>query len=304
MTHKALNVCVMLGGPSAEREVSLRSGAAAARALRGLGHTVRELDPAGAGWQLPPDTDVVFLALHGTYGEDGGVQERLEELGAPYTGCGPEASRIAFDKVLTKKRCLRDGIPTARFAVLAAPRPDLPPGWIPPVVLKPVRQGSSIGLQFVERAEQWKAALAEAFRHDTEVLMEEKIIGRETTVGILEDRALPVVEIRVKSGAFDYRNKYTEGAAEHFCPADFDAVTTAKIQAAALGAFRAIGGRDFARVDVMVAPGGGPVVLEVNTLPGLTELSIMPEAAAAAGLNYGQLCQRMIDLALKRSPRK
>jgi D-alanine-D-alanine ligase len=284
--------------------VSLRSGAAAARALRGLGHTVRELDPAGAGWQLPPDTDVVFLALHGTYGEDGGVQARLEELGAPYTGCGPEASRIAFDKVLTKKRCLRDGIPTARFAVLAAPRPDLPPGWIPPVVLKPVRQGSSIGLQFVERAEQWKAALAEAFRHDTEVLMEEKIIGRETTVGILEDRALPVVEIRVKNGAFDYHNKYTEGAAEHFCPADFDVATTARIQAAALGAFRAIGGRDFARVDVMVTAGGDPVVLEVNTLPGLTELSIMPEAAAAARLNYGQLCQRMIDLALKRSPRK
>jgi D-alanine-D-alanine ligase len=304
MLNRSLNICVMLGGPSAEREVSLRSGAAAARALRGLGHTVRELDPAGAGWQLPPDTDVVFLALHGTYGEDGGVQARLEELGAPYTGCGPEASRIAFDKVLTKKRCLRDGIPTARFAVLAAPRPDLPPGWIPPVVLKPVRQGSSIGLQFVERAEQWKAALAEAFRHDTEVLMEEKIIGRETTVGILEDRALPVVEIRVKNGAFDYHNKYTEGAAEHFCPADFDVATTARIQAAALGAFRAIGGRDFARVDVMVTAGGDPVVLEVNTLPGLTELSIMPEAAAAARLNYGQLCQRMIDLALKRSPRK
>ena len=304
MTHKALNVCVMLGGPSAEREVSLRSGAAAARALRGLGHKVRELDPAGADWRLPPDTDVVFLALHGTYGEDGGVQARLEELGAPYTGCGPEASRIAFDKVLTKKCCLRDGIPTARFAVLAAPRPDLPPGWTPPVVLKPARQGSSIGLQFVERAEQWEAALAEAFRYDSEVLMEEKIIGRETTVGILEDRALPVAEIRVKSGAFDYRNKYTAGAAEHFCPADFDAATTGKIQAAALGAFRAIGGRDFARVDVMVSAGGGPVVLEVNTLPGLTELSIMPEAAAAAGLNYGQLCQRMVDLALKHSLRK
>jgi len=300
MSNKSLNICVMLGGPSAEREVSLRSGAAAAKALRGLGHQVRELDPAGAAWLLPPDTDVVFLALHGTYGEDGGVQARLEELGAPYTGCGPEASRIAFDKVLTKKRCLRDGIPTARFEVLSAPRPDLPPGWTPPVVLKPVRQGSSIGLQFVERAEQWQAALAESFRHDSEVLMEEKIVGRETTVGILEDRALPVAEIRVKSGAFDYRNKYTAGAAEHFCPADFDAATTARIQAAALGAFRAIGGRDFARVDVMVTAGGDPVVLEVNTLPGLTELSIMPEAAAAAGLNYGQLCQRMVDLALKR----
>ncbi|MGD0410383.1 MAG: D-alanine--D-alanine ligase [Verrucomicrobiota bacterium] len=304
MLNRALNICVMLGGPSAERQVSLRSGAAAAKALRALGHRVRELDPAGDSWQLPPETEVVFLALHGTYGEDGGVQARLEELGAPYTGCGPEASRTAFNKALTKQRCLSRGIPTARFDVLRAPRPDLPPGWTPPVVLKPVRQGSSIGLQFVERAEQWEAALAEAFRYDTEVLLEEKIDGRETTVGILEDRALPVAEIRVKNGPFDYRNKYTAGAAQHFCPADFDAATTARIQSAALGAFHAIGGRDFARVDVMVTGGGDPVVLEVNTLPGLTELSIMPEAAAAAGLNYGQLCQRMIDLALRRSARK
>jgi D-alanine-D-alanine ligase len=281
--------------------VSLRSGAAAARALRSLGHNVRELDPAGSSWQLPPETEVVFLALHGTYGEDGGVQARLEEWGVPYTGCGPDASRTAFDKVLTKKRCLREGIATARFAVLDAPQPDLPPGWTLPVVLKPVRQGSSIGLQFVERAEQWAGALAGALRYDTEVLLEEKIQGRETTVGILEDRALPVAEIRVKKGVFDYRNKYTAGAAEHTCPADFDAPTTARIQTAALGAFHAIGGRDFARVDVMVAAGGNPVVLEVNTLPGLTELSLLPEAAAAAGLNYGQLCQRMIDLALRRS---
>jgi D-alanine-D-alanine ligase len=252
MLNRPLNICVMLGGPSAEREVSLRSGAAAAQALRALGHNVRELDPAGNSWQLPPETDVVFLALHGTYGEDGGVQSRLEELGAPYTGCGPEASRIAFDKVLTKQRLLRESIPTARFEVLEARRPDLPPGWTPPVVLKPARQGSSIGLQFVEHAEQWGAALAEAFRHDTKVLMEERILGRETTVGILEDLALPVAEIRVKQGAFDYQNKYTAGAAEHFCPADFDAATTGRIQAAALGAFHAIGGRDFARVDVMV----------------------------------------------------
>ena len=304
MLNKSLNICVMLGGPSAEREVSLRSGAAAARALRGLGHNVRELDPAGSSWQLPPETAVVFLALHGTYGEDGGVQARLEELGVPYTGCGPAASRTAFDKVLTKQQCLRAGIPTPRFAVLRAPRPDLPPGWTPPVVLKPARQGSSIGVHFVERAEDWEAALADAFRYDTKVLLEEKIQGRETTVGILEDRSLPVVEIRVQNGAFDYRNKYTAGAAQHICPADFDAATTARIQSAALGAFRAVGGRDFARVDVMVAAGGEPVVLEVNTLPGLTELSIMPEAAAAAGLNYGQLCQRMVDLALKHSLRK
>ena len=297
---RTLNITVMLGGPSAEREVSLRSGAAVAAALRSLGHAVHQVDPREPTWQLPAGTGVVFLALHGSYGEDGTVQEQLEKAGVPYTGCGPEASRLAFDKVLTKRRCVAAGVPTARFEVFDTSAAPWPAGWKPPVVLKPVCQGSSIGLQFVEEIEQWEAALAEAFRHDSRVLMEEKIEGRETTVGILGDRPLPVVEIRVLHGTFDYKNKYTPGAAQHTCPADFDASTTARIQAAALGAFRAVGGRDYARVDVMVRPNGEPVVLEVNTLPGMTEVSILPEAAAAAGLSFPQLCQRMLDLALKR----
>jgi D-alanine-D-alanine ligase len=303
LTEK-LNITVMLGGPSAEREVSLRSGAAVARALRSLGHTVHELDPRQPSWMLPPGTDVVFLALHGSYGEDGTVQEQLEILRVPYTGCGPEASRLAFDKVSAKKRFIKAGIPTARFAVLDSPQSGWPAGWQPPVVLKPARQGSSVGLQMVEENGQWQSALAGAFRYDTQVLMEEKIIGREATVGILAGQALPVAEVRVKNGHFDYKNKYTPGAAEHFCPADFPPDTTARIQAAALGAFDAVGGRDYARVDVMVRASGDPVVLEVNTLPGMTDLSILPEAAAAAGLGYPQLCQRIIGLALERSGKK
>lgn len=294
----------MLGGPSSEREVSLRSGAAVAKALRSLGHTVHELDPREPSWMLSPGTEVVFLALHGAYGEDGTVQEQLEQLRVPYTGCGPDASRLAFDKVLTKKRCIEAGIPTARFLVFDSPQAPWPEGWEPPVVLKPVRQGSSVGLQMVEKTSQWENAMAEAFRHDTQVLMEEKIEGRETTVGIMGGQPLPVVEVRVKKGIFDYKNKYTAGAAEHFCPADFPKDATARIQGAALGAFQAIGGRDYARVDVMVRASGEPVVLEVNTLPGMTELSVLPEAAAAAGLSYPQLCQRMIDLALQRSGKK
>jgi len=295
-----LNITVMLGGPSAEREVSQRTGAAVAKALRSLGHDVSELDPRDDRWILRPGTEVVFLALHGTYGEDGTVQKRLDELGIIYTGCDAGASRTAFDKVLTKRRCLETSVPTAKFLVAGSPQTPPPKDLQLPLVVKPVRQGSSVGLQFVERAEDWGAALTEALKFDSEVLVEEKIAGRETTVGILDGKPLPVVEVRPKAGHYDYQNKYTAGCTEYFCPADFDAATTRGIQDAALRAFIAIGGRDYARVDVMVRPDGSPVVLEVNTLPGMTETSLLPKAAAAAGFNYMELCQRMVDLALRR----
>jgi D-alanine-D-alanine ligase len=297
-----LNITVMLGGPGEEREVSLRSGAAVARALQSLGHAVTELDPRPGDWRLPAATDVVFLALHGMYGEDGTVQRQLDALGVAYTGCGAEASRVGFDKVLSKRAFLAAGVPTARFTVVNATTAPWPAGWQPPVVLKPACQGSSVGLQFVDRPEQWPAALAAARQHGADILVEEKICGRETTVGILAGEPLPVVEIRPKSGVYDYRTKYTGGASEYFCPAPFDPAVTARIQAAALAAFRAIGGRDYGRVDVMVGADGAPVVLEVNTLPGMTETSLLPKAAAAAGLNFAGLCQRMVDLALQRAP--
>ena len=297
-----LNIVVMLGGPSAEREVSLRSGAGVVKALRSLGHTVFEIDPKTPDWVLPPETDVVCLApLHGTYGEDGTVQRQLEKLGVPFTGCDAESSRISFDKVLTKKCCLAKGVPTAKFLVVSSEKLPWPKGWQPPLVVKPVRQGSSVGLQFVERIEDWPNALAAALKFDSELLVEEKISGRETTVGILDGTALPLVEVRPKVGNLDYTNKYTAGATEYFCPADFDAATTKRIQDAALGAFRAVGGRDYARVDVMVRADGRPVVLEVNTQPGMTETSLLPKAAAAVGIGYAELCQRMVDLALARS---
>ena len=303
--NSKLNITVMLGGPSSEREVSLRSGAAVAKALRSLGHSLHELDPQIPDWVLPEPTDVVFLALHGTYGEDGTVQKQLDCLGVVYTGCSAIASHIAFDKVLTKQKCLAAKVPTARFVVVDSPQSPWPLGWLPPVVAKPVRQGSSVGLQFIDRVEDWAAKIAESLQHDTEALVEEKILGRETTVGILGDQILPIVEVRPKSGSYDYRNKYTSGATEYFCPADFDAETTRRIQSAAYGAFQAIGGRDYSRVDVMVRADGSPIVLEVNTLPGMTETSLLPKAAAAAGMDYAMLCQRMIDLALarKNSPR-
>ncbi|MGH7980579.1 MAG: D-alanine--D-alanine ligase family protein, partial [Limisphaerales bacterium] len=175
-----LDIVVMLGGPSAEREISLRSGAAVAKALRLLGHHVSELDPKDGSFELPQKCDVVFLVLHGTYGEDGQIQRQFEKLGVIYTGCDAEASRVAFDKVLTKQKCVMAGVPTAKFAVVASARSPLPKELAPPLVVKPVRQGSSVGLQFVERIDDWDAALATALRFDSEVLAEEKIVGRET----------------------------------------------------------------------------------------------------------------------------
>lgn len=295
-----LNITVMLGGPSAEREVSLRSGAAVVRALRSLGHEVNELDPQTPGWSLPPKTDVVFLALHGTYGEDGTVQAELEKLEVPYTGCDVASSRIAFDKVLTKEKCIAAGVPTAKFITVTSAQTPLPKDLTLPLVAKPSRQGSSVGLQFIERAEDWQSALTESLKFDSEVLVEEKIVGRETTVGILDGQVLPVVEVRPKGGSYDYKNKYTAGVTDYFCPADFDEATTKAIQDAALGAFRAVGGRDYSRVDVMVGADGSPVVLEVNTLPGMTETSLLPKAAAVAGMSFAELCGRMVEIALRR----
>src|SRR5260221_2716765 len=266
-----LKIVVMLGGPSAEREVSLRSGAAVAKALRSLGHAVTEVDPKDGQFDLPGETDGVFLALHGTFGEDGTVQRRLDELGVLYTGCDAEASRLAFDKVLTKQRCLAAGVPTAKFLVADSGKIPWPQGWQPPLVAKPVRQGSSVGLQFIESVEDWNASLAEALKFDSEVLVEEKIVGRETTVGILGGEALPIGEVRPKAGPYDYRNKYTAGNTEYFCPANFNAAATKRIQSAAFGGFQPIGGRDYARLDVMVRADSEPVGLEVNTLPGMTE---------------------------------
>lgn len=294
-------VAVLLGGPSAEREVSLRSGAAVAAALRSVGHTVAEIDPRPGSLELPPGTEIAFLALHGTYGEDGQVQIELERLGIPYTGCGVEASQVAFDKQLAKQRFVATGVPTPRFLTLTSSNTPWPGGdWTPPVVLKPSRQGSSVGLQFVERVEQFPAALSESLRHDHTVLLEEQILGRETTVGILGDLLLPVVEVVPKQGAYDYQNKYTSGRTDYFCPASFDPLVTRHIQRAAWAAFQAVGGGDYARVDVMVRDDGQPLVLEVNTLPGMTETSLLPKAAAAVGISFVELCERMMDLAIHR----
>jgi len=301
MLERRLTITVMLGGPSAEREVSLRSGAGVASALRARGHRVFELDPVQPDWRLPEGTEVVFLALHGAYGEDGTVQSVLDRLGVPYTGCDAEASRIGFDKVESKRRFVAAGVPTARYEVVDRPDAPWPEGWSPPVIVKPARQGSSLGLQCVEREADWPAALAAAWQYDNRLLVEEKIVGREVTVGLLGDQVLPISEVRVRTGLYDYRTKYTPGAAEYLCPAPFEETVADRIRRAARAAFAAIGGRDYGRVDLMVRPDGSPVVLEVNTLPGMTPTSALPRAARAAGISYEELCERMVALAWQRA---
>ena len=297
-----LDICVMLGGPSGEREVSLQSGAAVADALRSLGHRVSEIDPVDGEFRLPPHTAVVFIALHGTYGEDGTLQAKLDALGVPYTGCGEAVSRLAFDKVAAKRACARDGLATANDCVVDVPEAGLPDRLELPLVLKPVCQGSSIGLEFVETAAAWPSGLAKALEGGGPVLVEERIDGREVTVGVVGGQPLPVVEITPKRGAYDYANKYTAGATKYACPAPFDAGATRRIQHAGEQALAAVGGGNCARVDFIVQPDGEPVFLEVNTVPGMTETSLLPKAAAATGTGFVELCDWLVELALENPP--
>lgn len=292
----------MRGGPGAERDVSLLSGEAVAAALRSQGHEVIEIDPRERTFTLPVEAEIVFLALHGAYGEDGSIQRELEGLRVPYTGCSARTSSIAFDKVLTKERCIAAGVRTPAFAVLDSADAEWPANMKTPVVLKPVCQGSSMGLHFLHSTEEGclREALQDCLKYDTRALLEGWISGRECTVSILEGQVLPVVEVKPRSGVYDYKSKYTAGATEYVCPAELAAGVTDAVQAAALAAFGAVGGGDYARVDVMVDANGTPFVLEINTLPGMTETSLFPKAAAAAGIGYAAVCERMVELALSR----
>ena len=299
---ESLDICVMLGGPSGEREVSLRSGAAVAAELQSLGHRVCEIDPVDGEFRLPPRIDVVFLALHGTYGEDGTVQAKLDALGMPYTGCSEAVSRLAFDKVASKRACARDGLATANDCVVDEPDAGLPDRLKLPLVLKPVCQGSSIGLGFVDSADAWPSGLVKALEGGGSVLVEERIEGREVTVGVVGGQSLPVVEITPKRGAYDYANKYTADATEYACPAPFDPEITRRIHHAGEMALTAVGGGNCARVDFIVRADGEPVFLEINTLPGMTETSLLPKAAAASGTGFADLCQWLVELALENPP--
>jgi D-alanine-D-alanine ligase len=285
---------VLMGGFSSEREVSLRSGAAVAKGLRECGYAVAEIDIRRPEFDLPPGTEAVFIALHGEFGEDGQIQALLEQRGVPYTGADPAASRLAFDKDQSKRLLIRAGVATPAYEVLrAGGRRTLPL----PVVVKPVRQGSSYGVHRVLRENEWAAALAEALTYNGEVIVEPFIDGKELTVGLVGEELLPVIEIRAPDNNYDYHAKYTKGVTEYLVPAPLTKAETELAQRLALATYRTLGGRGMGRVDLRLAPDGGMFVLELNTIPGFTETSLLPKAAAAAGYSFARLCDRILRLA-------
>lgn len=291
-------ITVLKGGISSEREVSLRSGAAIAVALRQVGYVVEELDVTTADFVLPPREQVLFIGLHGTFGEDGALQKRLDEAGRRYTGPGAEACRVSFDKLAARDKFQAAGLRVARGgpwtpAVL----------WPIPYVLKPVADGSSLGVSIVRNPGEEAAARAAAQAFGKPMMVEEFIAGRELTVGLLDGRPLPVVEMRPKEGFYDYENKYTAGKTDHLCPAPLDGPATRLVQEISATAYQSVGCQVYARVDVILPDdGSAPVVLELNALPGMTDLSLLPEAAAAEGITFPQLCRRIVELSLEARP--
>lgn len=283
-----------MGGLSEEREISLKTGASVLKALKEKGYRAVGID-AGAGLPsvlIRKKIEVAFIALHGRYGEDGCVQGLLEVMGIPYTGSGVRASSVAMDKAAAKQVFVFNGISTPAFEVVGPGRKT--PVMKPPFVVKPSGQGSAIGVSVVEKKSAIAAALREAARHGNTVLVEEYIKGRELTVSILDGKALPIIEIRPREGFYDYANKYTRGRTDFVVPARLGKEVKKRVERESLAAYRALGCAGAARVDVMLDGKDAPYVLEVNTIPGMTELSLYPRAAEAAGLSYPALVEKML----------
>ena len=296
-------VGVLMGGRSAERDVSIMSGTGVLKALQSRGIDAHAFDPAERSLaELAAEKfDCVFIALHGRYGEDGSLQGALEQLGIPYTGSGVMASSVGMDKITTKIIWLSKGIPTPRYATVT-PGDDLDAVVAElglPLIVKPPLEGSTIGITKVEQAEEFEAAVSLAAGFDEVILAEEFVTGREFTVAVLgsgkDARALPIVEIVAPAGNYDYQNKYFTDDTKYHCPADLPAELTAEIQKHAVNAYRALGCEGWGRVDVLVRESDmRPFLLEVNTSPGMTGHSLVPMAARAVGIDYEALCVEIL----------
>ncbi len=304
---KNKKIAVVMGGPSAEREVSLNTGQAILTALQEKGYNAIgiDLDPPNFIEQLKQEQiDVVFNAIHGLYGEDGLMQGALEMLGIPYTGSGVLTSAMAMDKAVTKRLFMSAGIPTPHSRLYSKQDVDrevlaeeILNTFGVPVVVKAAAQGSSIGVIIVEEAQDIAFAINEAFKYSGHIVVEEFIRGKELTVSILgtdQPEALPIIEIAPKSGRYDYKSKYTKGATEYIVPARLDAGVTDNVQQIALAAYKLLGCRGIGRVDVMLGNDNRPYVLEINTIPGMTATSLVPKAAAAVGISFAELCERIL----------
>lgn len=303
MTHKFGKVAVLAGGTSAEREVSLRSGAAVTEGLQAAG--------VDAHWVDPASTDVlqlralgyerVFIALHGRGGEDGHMQALLEALGLPYTGSGVMACALAMDKARTKYLWRGMGLPTAASAVLHAAtwqQVDLSQLLAQlggKVMVKPSQEGSSVGMAQANNAEELQHALTEALHYDSEILVEQWLHGAEYTVAVVDGEALPAIEVRTPHAFYDYAAKYQDNTTEYICPAPVSAELEQQLRALALEAFAAVGGRGWGRVDIKQDQHGELQLLEVNMAPGMTTKSLVPMAAKQQGMSFSQLVVRILD---------
>lgn len=293
---------VLMGGLSSEREISLKTGRLAADSLQRMGYDVTTID---AGMDLPAQLvrngiGVAFIALHGRYGEDGCVQGLLEVMGIPYTGSGVTASALCMDKLLTKKILEYHGIPTPRFSVYHRGAEYGPDTMEYPLVVKPRREGSTIGISIVSQQSDLHAAIANALPYGDDVILEEYIGGMEVTAGVLNNQALPLVEIVPEKGFYDFRTKTTGGMAEYVAPARLSPSLTETVKTIALKAHKATGCCFVSRIDLRIDPAGRPFVLEINTVPGMTETSLLPRAAKEAGFDYDPLVEMILSSAFMK----
>lgn len=308
---KDKKIIVVMGGPSTEAEVSRRSGTAILNALLSKGYNAQglELDPVNFAEQIKEaEADFVFNALHGKYGEDGVLQGTLEMMGIPYTGSGVMATALTINKVATKHMFKAAGIPTPKFKAYYRYQhrtrdlfAEIMQEFSLPMVVKASSQGSSIGVVIVETENELEKALSDAFHYDNEILVEEFVRGRELTVAVWGDEqqreVMPIIEITTETGRYDYETKYKAGASKHIIPAKLDAAIASNIKEMAGNAFDVCGCRGIARIDFMLSWSGQPYAIEVNTVPGMTETSLVPDAGRAIGLEFPDLCEKLLLMA-------
>ncbi|MFT5468737.1 MAG: D-alanine-D-alanine ligase [Verrucomicrobiales bacterium] len=302
LDFRSLKIAVVAGGPGSERRVSQASGEGVLEALKQRCDHVEMVDVTAHHVDLPEGIDLAVNVIHGTYGEDGELQAELDAKGVPYTGAGAESSRIAFDKIKSKERFVAAGVRTPTHQLLAANDADSSAVTFPCVV-KPPREGSSVGVHIVNDASEWDAAVADASKYTDTLMIEQYVKGKELTVGILNGEALPIIHIQPRSGFYDIDNKYPwmseTGATDYFCPADLPEDLTRAIQAESLKAHESLGIEIYSRVDLLLDEADNFYVLEVNTIPGMTASSLLPKAARAVGIEFDELCVQIAEASLE-----